>query len=1277
MDKLKQVFEFFNVNEKEIKEFLVKDLGIFNKIDKLEYEDYKKIADYFKINVSWFYDNSEELLIEKYGFYKRYESFCKEILEKNPTRIYIISEYKPDKSIDESNDSNYFYLIAEYEKRIFNGKEIKTFEIFDTSGCRWGYWRCRWEFKKLLLCLKKNYFSFTKLIGKINENIKEEIYKFKKGKIKFDDLIKNFSIDWYPGDYIEFKYENVNAKEEDELRDILKEMEDIKISLSNFELLYKVKSYLIDIYGYDEKHFKFSFEDSNRLVILKENKPFVVFELKSIEKLKGLFKVSILEKFEYYVLVASYGNDWFMKCFDREGNLIENIPFFKTLDEEYVINKLYDLFYKGGKEDLVTVRESLFYVLSNYEYLKNKFKNGLLKIKNKNFEIDELEIYITLRLLSFIDVQNNKKLIKILFDTFSDYKRGVLKFKEEFLFFLNSLVKDKEYYIVGFNPDVVKLDFKGCIIKDSNEYVNLVKNLLKNCNKNENISHLFYIDSSGVFLDNIDFTNFKSGILIVGYSFFNAIKKHSKFKEIVRKIKMIINFYEPLFENTVANFNLIFLGDESEDICIANLNFEKLFRYEDVIIKFLTQNQKIKENNDIFYITNEKFETEKIEFIKILNVLKQIENKSHKKLKDLGDIIDGISCKEKGNIQKLITIKNIKYNKIFSLDFISKRCYERNRNRLTQKDDFVIARVGNYKFAEINKEYSNCVIDDNLFILRPKDKESYQILKNFLYSKVGTYIFNNIKSGFKTDRIFVKDLENILVPININEFDNVELHTEKKEEYFTPCEKEINFIGIKDMALNFPVITGFLTKKEIEKIELKRADFQRKLYPEHLKNLEDFLRAQKAKYKFLPFLVFGIENFNQIDSEEFYIEDLNLCRLCMDIQDFKYNVKIIDGNHRWEAIKNYINLVENVQIGIVFIILEENAFSPVFYTLNSKSKPLISSDFINLMEQKDEILEELKELGINSPFIYFEIRNYFRKKNIFNYFEKKINLDEKILELVDYIEKNKLEKKIKFFKLAFSVVNKKIYPYLNESNKVLISFEIIKVILKYYRPFSFKMFAVFIQKEFMDFYQYLKETKLLEKLEELDLYPIFETYKKTYIPKSRKIYLSMPYHIHEDVIYYVIKDIINEISQKIGEKIELIRTDKRKLGVHKQIENKVYEEIEESDLMIADITGNNANVFAEVGYKMAIDTSKGLKEPQIIFVKNTKGYYERVIYEERRGNRVDEFQVNEHIRKNKVTKVAFNFAHIDQIEFEDVEYLKRELENMLLKYYNYYQIKKV
>jgi hypothetical protein len=215
----------------------------------------------------------------------------------------------------------------------------------------------------------------------------------------------------------------------------------------------------------------------------------------------------------------------------------------------------------------------------------------------------------------------------------------------------------------------------------------------------------------------------------------------------------------------------------------------------------------------------------------------------------------------------------------------------------------------------------------------------------------------------------------------------------------------------------------------------------------------------------------------------------------------------------------------------------------------------------------------------------------------------------------------------------------------------------------------------FLKKEFDGFLEYIDVNNfenLVKDNDEIDI--LFETYKKTYVPKSRKIYLSMPYHIHEDLIYFVVKDVVNNVSEKIGETIELIRTDKRPLGVHRAIESRIYDEIQESDLMIADITNNNPNVSAEVGYKLAIDKLKGLKQPQLIFIKNTRGYYERTYYKEKLGKVVDGILIKEHIRRNKLTETAFNFAHIEQIEFDDVEFLQAELEKILLNYYSYYQI---
>jgi len=146
---------------------------------------------------------------------------------------------------------------------------------------------------------------------------------------------------------------------------------------------------------------------------------------------------------------------------------------------------------------------------------------------------------------------------------------------------------------------------------------------------------------------------------------------------------------------------------------------------------------------------------------------------------------------------------------------------------------------------------------------------------------------------------------------------------------------------------------------------------------------------------------------------------------------------------------------------------------------------------------------------------------------------------------------------------------------------------------------------------------------------------------------------------------------------ELGFEIKLIRTDKHIKGVHTQIENSIFEEIEESDLLIADVTGNNSNVFHEIGFKMGLDRSKGLKNPNIIFIKDTRGYYEEDVKNNRKMNyEKDMFEVSSVIRKNEVSTVKFNLSHIQQIEFYDSQFLEDRLYEILTRYFNYYQIKK-
>jgi hypothetical protein len=109
--------------------------------------------------------------------------------------------------------------------------------------------------------------------------------------------------------------------------------------------------------------------------------------------------------------------------------------------------------------------------------------------------------------------------------------------------------------------------------------------------------------------------------------------------------------------------------------------------------------------------------------------------------------------------------------------------------------------------------------------------------------------------------------------------------------------------------------------------------------------------------------------------------------------------------------------------------------------------------------------------------------------------------------------------------------------------------------------------------------------------------------------------------------------------------------------------------------MIADLTGGNANVFNEVGFKMGLDKAQGLKETQIIFIVNSKCYYEEHLENE---SFIDnEYKVNGKVLKNNSKPVPFNLRGIKHIEFHKSHYLKAELYKELEKYFSYYKITKV
>lgn len=698
----------------------------------------------------------------------------------------------------------------------------------------------------------------------------------------------------------------------------------------------------------------------------------------------------------------------------------------------------------------------------------------------------------------------------------------------------------------------------------------------------------------------------------------------------------------------------------------------------------------------------------KPEFLKIEYMIK---NRREGFLRDYVDSIRGSNLvnNEFGTLN-LITAGTIKDSFIDKnkLSKVTQEDYEKNRRGIVQENDLLINVVGRTpKCSIVTKEFIGANTNSSVVILRPQNNHSNEI-REFLNSNVGQRLIERRIIYTTTTPIITQfELENI--PVDITNYDELlnEIEEISKIPLFRNEDKEtydedntiydedensnqiMSFEGIEGKVFSLDVIRTFISLGDLKDFKTDKQKFQREIDKEHKDELVDFLTHKN--YKFFPEIVVGLENIKMLKEKKLVtiVENKNTVTLNFNVinnsqDDIFDHIKILDGRHRIESIKSYLeenSSKKSLTISIVFILLNENdsdslADRAIFYNLNAKAKHLLPDDYLNLLDSDDH--DKLNELGILNISLFKFLSKY--RESIF-----KIRNDDRLvlkqcIDLTDYIVKHIGIDKLEQIKSQEDIL--KVLKLVNEN---LISDYNIELKTKLYKVVIYiisnvsadiQMIYEYVKKDMSGFIEWLNISGLMNSLIDVDdLKDFYKTYQKTYVPKSRKIYISMPYHKETEWTYFLIKDVINEISNNLQIKIEPVRTDQQNNGVHAGISETVYNEIESCDLMIADLTGGNANVFNEVGFKMGLDKAQALKETQIIFIVNSKCYYEE--YLENESFIDNEYKVNGKVLKNNSKPVPFNLRGIKHIEFHNSHYLKAELYKELEKYFSYYKITKV
>lgn len=376
----------------------------------------------------------------------------------------------------------------------------------------------------------------------------------------------------------------------------------------------------------------------------------------------------------------------------------------------------------------------------------------------------------------------------------------------------------------------------------------------------------------------------------------------------------------------------------------------------------------------------------------------------------------------------------------------------------------------------------------------------------------------------------------------------------------------------------------------------------------------------------------------------------------------------IDGNHRLSvaessenstvALKNtpfciilsqvsefeYIDKTGNTQTKIED--LNKKAERVIFNNINAKAIPLTVEENLKAIISTQDPIFSNAELKEKFGWEYYAIRQLQEQylngvlSDIFpnlgcEFHQLPLTFSKKIIELV-------LNKKI--IEKSDSEISK-IKEALQEANQTIGNLSLGQISV------DLVVACVYIALSKMSlriFTDWLSKNHITQ-LSNIDSNALIDIYEKIRESKRKQVFISMQFSHDTQCHYQAIKDAIDEVNKTYKQEIKIreIRIDQFNQGFSYDINSEILELIENSGLLIADISHHNGNVYHEIGYLMGLNQGKGLKQENFILIKSD----------------TTDFKSN---------KIGFNLSSIKQIRFTDTNQLKKDLvENLLI----YYQIK--
>lgn len=404
-----------------------------------------------------------------------------------------------------------------------------------------------------------------------------------------------------------------------------------------------------------------------------------------------------------------------------------------------------------------------------------------------------------------------------------------------------------------------------------------------------------------------------------------------------------------------------------------------------------------------------------------------------------------------------------------------------------------------------------------------------------------------------------------------------------------------------------PIVRGYCSYKFLLKYSKPHEAYQRTAEEAHVREIREYLESPQLR--FMPEIVLSfncsevahgeelslVEALLQNPKKDYGNQEISLAhigktginriiRFTVDASSAPF-LRRIDGNHRLEALKDYGG--DDFEIPFCVIMLEadddgerDKMEMEIFHTINAKVKPLTSTEqYRGLFELFRP--DELDKFGAELPVVQRYLLSY-----------KNLPLNNLSVFFADTIDT--VMRCIKFFHArSVGIGERELADIFGDLNHTFFQeYEALRrckcngalVVYAYYH----KTGGGHRNAKLTAFHDWFLENRLYN-IAKFDPESMTEVFDNIYQIRTKQIFVAMPFDPKLEFVYDAIKSTVHALNTAYHLELpEPIRIDKQITGFSYDIVDEILRKIQSAGLLIADLTGQNANVYYEAGYAQGI-----------------------------------------------------------------------------------------